>query len=183
MIALDSSAIAYMWTIGAATYNTKEVRLNFPPDYLRLSKQLYVKLTMRYNTTTHTDNVLTFVRQLTFFNPCESKLNGVFKGSTDDAPQTDSFEILTCTHNAQHPDNSFYLDNFQQGCGRYFDELPDTYNIGYRQILFSGAANFICNATSGIINIHGDSIRISYRSFDNGMLEAPVDHGFRGVRK
>jgi hypothetical protein len=82
-----------------------------------------------------------------------------------------------------HPDKSFYLNNFQQACGRYFDELPDSYNIGYRQILFSGAANFICNAPAGIINLKGDSIQINYRSFDNGTLEAPLDHVFRGVRK
>jgi len=182
-IALDSSAISYTWTIESVTYNTREVRVSFPQDYLRSNKKLPVKLSIRYKTLSNIDTVKSFLKVLTFFDPCESKFNGVFKGSTDNANQTDSFKISTCASDHLHTDYSFYLENFQLGCGRYFDEVPDSYNIGYKQILFSGQGNFICNSPVGIINIYNDSITINYRSFDNGMLEAPMDHVFRGVRK
>ncbi|MEO7485980.1 MAG: hypothetical protein ABIU77_02730 [Ferruginibacter sp.] len=182
-IALDSSAIAYTWTIGAATYNAKELRLKFPPDYLLSNKNLPVKLTMRCKTQSHADTVKSYVKTLVFLNPCKSKFNCLFKGATDYGAQTDSFGISTCASDQLHPGNSFYLYDFQQTCGRYFDELPDSYNIGYKQVLFSGTGNFICNAPAGIINLQGDSIQINYRSFDNGLLEAPLDHIFRGIRK
>jgi len=182
-IALDSSAISYTWTIESATYNTRDVRLNFPQEYLVSNRKLPISLSIRYKTESNIDTVKAFVKVLTFFNPCESKFNGIFKGSIDNASQTDSFRISTCAYNSLLADYSFYLENFQLGCGRYFDERPDSYVIGYKQILFSGLENFTCNSPTGIINLYNDSIVMIYRSFDNGMTEAPLDHVFRGVRK
>ena len=182
-LALDSSAFSYSWDIESATYSTREVRLVFPQDYLVSNKKLPIKLSIHYKTQSNTDTVKTFVKVLTFSNPCESKFNGIFKGSIDNASHIDSFRIGTCTNDRLHAGNSFYLENFQLGCGRYFDEWPDSYIIGYKQILFSGLDNFICNSPTGIINIYNDSIVMIYRSFDNGMTESPLDHIFRGVRK
>ena len=182
-VALDLPAVSYTWDIESATYNTRELRLSFPKDYLASNKRLIVKLTIRYRTQSNIDTVKSFVKVLTFSNPCESKFNGIFKGSIDNSSHIDSFRISTCTSDRLHAGNSFYLENFQLGCGRYFDEWPDSYNIGYKQILFSGLENFICNSPTGIINIFNDSIVINYRSFDNGMTESPLDHVFRGVRK
>jgi hypothetical protein len=182
-IALDSSAVSYAWTIESATYNTKEVRLSFPQDYLLSNKKVTVKLSIRHRAASGADTVQSYVKELTFFNPCASNFNGIFKGRTDGGNQTDSFKIATCANDFLHPAYSLYLDNFQLSCGRYFDELPDSYHIGYKQILFSAKGDFLCNSPSGIMNIVGDSVYISYRSFDNGILEAPLDHVFRGVRK
>ncbi|MDB5279648.1 MAG: hypothetical protein JWR61_4603 [Ferruginibacter sp.] len=182
-IALDSSALSYTWTIEATTYNAQEIRLNFPRKYLLTNKQIPVKLAVRYTTVSKADTVKIFSKLLTFANPCASKCNGVFKGSTDDNSNPDSFQIGTCANDLLHPATGLYLENFQLGCGRFFDELPDSYNIGYKQILFSATGEFLCNSPSGIIAIYGDSICINYRSFDNGKLEAPVDHVFKGVKK
>ncbi|MDN3656703.1 hypothetical protein QWZ08_13745 [Ferruginibacter paludis] len=182
-LALDSSALSYTWTIESVTYQTKEIRLSFPREYLLGNKQIAVKLSIRYKTTSNTDTVKNFSKQLTFFNPCASQCNGIFNGTTDNGSHKDSFKIGTCASDPLHQVSGFYLENFQLGCGRYFDELPDSYNIGYKQILFSATGEFVCNSPSGLISIKGDSICISYRSFDNGMLEAPLDHVFRGIKK
>jgi hypothetical protein len=181
-LALDSSAISYTWTIESVTYQTREIRLSFPREYLLSNKQITVKLSIRYKTTSNIDTIKNFSKQLTFFYPCASRCNGIFKGTTDNGSHQDSFKIGTCASDLLHPVAGFYLENFQLGCGRYFDELPDSYNIGYKQILFSATGEFLCNSPSGIISIKGDSICISYRSFDRGMLEAPLDHVFRGIK-
>ena len=94
-IALDSSATSYEWAIESATYNTREVRLVFPPDYPVSNKKLPIKLSIHYKTQSNTDTVKTFVKVLTFSNPCESKFNGIFKGSIDKASHIDSFRIGT----------------------------------------------------------------------------------------
>lgn len=182
-LALDSSALSYTWIIESKTYQTREIRLSFPSEYFLINKQIPVKLSIRYKTTSNTDTVKNFSKQLTFFNPCGSRCNGIFKGTTDNGSHADSFKIGTCARDLLHPIAGFYLENFQLDCSRYFDELPDSYNIGYRQILFSATGEFLCNSPSGIISIKGDSICINYRSFDNGFLESPLDHIFRGVRK
>lgn len=182
-IALDSSAITYTWTIGAATYTAKELKLNFPPDYLLTNKNLPIKLTVRSKTQSHADTVKLYVKTLVYLNPCKSKFNGLFKGTTNYGAQPDSFVISTRATHQIHPGNSFYLYDYQQSCSRYFDELPDSYKIGYKQILFYGTGNFISNAPAGIINLHGDSIQINYRTLDNGLLDTPLDHVFRGIRK
>ncbi len=182
LIALDSTALSYQWTIEAATYNTREVRLRFPPDYSLTNRKLTIKLLIRYRTISNTDTVKSFEKVLTFFNPCVSKFNGIFKGTTDNGRHTDSFKIGTCTSGILHTGSNFYLENFQLQCGRYFDEQPDSYNIGYKQILFSATGEFLCNSPSGIITLYGDSICMRYRSFENGMLESPLDHVFRGFK-
>jgi hypothetical protein len=41
-IALDSSATSWQWTIGAATYTSREISLIFPAEYLVSNKQLPV---------------------------------------------------------------------------------------------------------------------------------------------
>lgn len=182
-IAPDAAAFSYTWTIDSATYHASEVRLNFPMDYLLTNRKLLVKLSIKYKTGAAEDTVKSFERMLTFFNPCASKFNGTFIGKTDNGNTTDSFKIVTCSGDWLHPGYNFYLENFQQHCGRYFDEHPDSYNIGYKQILFSATGDFVCNSPSGMITVDGDSICMRYRSFDNGLLEAPLDHVFKGVKK
>lgn len=182
-IALDPAAVSFTWTIESATYTTREVRLRFPLDYLFSGKTITVKLALRYTTSSNTTTGKSFSKLLTFYPPCASKFNGIFKGKTDGGNQTDSFRISTCANDFLHPAYSFQLYNFQLACGRYFDLLPDSYHIGYKQILFSSQGDFLCNSPSGIMSMYGDSILLSYRSFDNGLLESPLDHVFTGVRK
>ena len=155
----------------------------FPAEYLSSNKQLPVTLSIRYKTPAAVDTSQSFFKMLTFLNPCQSKCNGIFKGFIDNTNHPDSFTINTCAGDLLHTEPGFYLENSQINCGRFFDELPDVYEIGYRQILFSGAGNWVCNAPSGIINVYNDTVMISYRSFENGLLESPSDHVFKGIRK
>lgn len=182
-IALDSPAVSYTWSIGNNTYTGRNLRLTFPDEYLLSGKQLPVTLAVRYKTHGEADTTRSFSKLLSFYDPCQSKCNGIFKGFTNNTNHPDSFTINTCATDHLHRQPAFYLENSQAGCGLFFDELPATYQVGYKQILFYGAETWVCNAPSGIIHLSNDTVTISYRSFDNGLLEAPSDHVFKGVRK
>lgn len=120
------------------------------------------------------------VKMKTFYNPCHSRFNALFKGYVDNnKSDTTSCVIETCSSDQSNA--GLYLHIGTLSCGRYYSNVADYY-LGFKQIVFNGGGNAECKSLGGRMLFKSDTLEITYHTFDNGFNLPSVTHVFKSIK-
>ena len=187
--ALDSTADAYEWRIGAGVYTTRSKSLRFPGSFVSFPNALPVEvpitLILRRKPNTacfpKDDGVDTVTRTLRFLNECRSLVQGDFLGHDEGSPR-DTFTVSVRLCQTLPPGqlgSGVFISGLLRGCGRIYRDS----RIAYDALGF-GDGTSGCQGVSGVARIGDDrnKITIDYTIFDANFQNISRRR-FTGTRK